>query len=1183
MRSWPAALTALLLLTSGQVLADSGRTTPGLVIETGARHAVSDGISFTPDASELFAWGEDKVIRRWEVGLSGFKDPRSKNLRWPILREQRGSIFALAHSHDGKRVAVGGIGVKTGLVAVINKDAKPGDTGAIPSSLPSAEVNWSIAWSKDDRHVVYGNEKGQVFIWEPGSKAPPAHFTASGKGEATNPVRLITFVGSDHFLSVSSDGRARKWDRREPTAAPSEVGKFRIPNIFRAALSPDGKWVAAAGISIKSTSDEVEAVGKVELIDLTSDDATPVRIEVPTRDNFRPVRCLAFDASSSKLAVGCQEVPKSIKEKDFHRVVGGSVILYDLARRRWSESSAINLSYRAEALAFHPKRSSVLAVSGGESHEIALYNALTGKELGKSAVIRGPANCVWTVAFSKNGRYFAWKDHRAKEPTGRNDWGAGEWRVFDRFRLEVKASPPKDFEPAEPIARYGGWSVEPTRSAGVWEVVGPGTRVRLEGSLYHARLNQTPRCWTFIPPAVKGGPVRLAVGHQWGLSLYECSPGEVKLARLMSGHEGEVMSVAPSPDGKLLLTGARDLTVCCWSLSPWKAGTEMGAGFAVKDGKLVVTAVDTGSPAWEPLNPLRGTDEEANRLKAGDVIDLLYVREENFVYDPQGFYDGEVKKGRLLRLKAEPTRDAKKALAVLNATRPAREYILAKRIGGMGDLVYKLTTVRQRPLWRFFATRADTGNEWVIWRPRDFYYDTSANGDQFVGWHVNDPNLAAMPAFHPLERYRGTDRVGKGGARNGFHRKDKIWPELFNPTPVVDPVVFTDIEAPKVDVSVLKPAAGAAALEIQLSATPQDATKAQQRFTRVVVYVNETELPDPGLKPNMAGVIANAKVSIPSARLKWGDNHVKVVVFNEAGGRGEAEVTTEYTPPGKPSAVLHALCVGINDYKDEDNLPSLKCSEKDATEVAALLQEHTRSGAFGKASVTLLLGKKATAQAILKALDEIGKKARPDDWILVFLSGHGDVEYVKDAGGKFKVDVNKKRIPIEGTYFYPGQDFNEKKPETRLTMKQMFSALAKADGRKLVVLDTCHSGGAAVIPSDSARDVSPDGMRYMVIASCQTDQEALEPETPDAKFPHGFFTQALLDIVKPARKGNPERLAGVPSTALKKQLPEELTRVLGKFGVQKGSKYEDRLYYPAFLIPRSEEGARVFHKPGKEE
>src|SRR5207249_132387 len=152
-------------------------------------------------------------------------------------------------------------------------------------------------------------------------------------------------------------------------------------------------------------------------------------------------------------------------------------------------------------------------------------------------------------------------------------------------------------------------------------------------------INNLPRCYTFVPYADRAGrePVFLAVGHNWGVSLYECRPGEVKLVRIMVGHEGEVMSVAPAPDGKTLVTASRDQT-----------------------------------------------------------------------------------------------------LARLRDVRPSEELLFFKKVRGRE--VVKLTTSRQRPLWRFFVERQaeGRGRDWILWRCRDYFYDTnSARADRYVGWQVN--------------------------------------------------------------------------------------------------------------------------------------------------------------------------------------------------------------------------------------------------------------------------------------------------------------------------------------------------------------------------------------------------------------------------------------------------------------
>src|SRR5438046_3900789 len=103
------ALAALVLLgpPAPAQTARRQRSSPGLVLETGARHATCDVLTFTPDGARLLAVGDDKVVRSWTMQARRFADPRSVNLRWPIYREQRGCIFALALSSDAKRVAIG--------------------------------------------------------------------------------------------------------------------------------------------------------------------------------------------------------------------------------------------------------------------------------------------------------------------------------------------------------------------------------------------------------------------------------------------------------------------------------------------------------------------------------------------------------------------------------------------------------------------------------------------------------------------------------------------------------------------------------------------------------------------------------------------------------------------------------------------------------------------------------------------------------------------------------------------------------------------------------------------------------------------------------------------------------------------------------------------------------------------
>ena len=1178
-----AALAALCLHAAR---ADAGSMTPGLVLNTGARHSTADGIAFTPDGEHLYAWGEDKVVRRWTASASGF-GAQLAPLRWPIMREQRGCIYALAFSADG-RVAVTGSGIMNGLVATI-PTAAGAPAAAVPASLPSSAVNWSVAFTPGGRHVVYGNEDGAVYRWTPGAKDVVAFAGANLRKE--NRVRLVACKGKDELIAVARDGVVRRWSVANPGLAPSEVARFTIPNVFRVALSPDGHWLAASGTGSEGTKEEADAVGVVELIEFAPGGPRLTSFKVPPGVGVeRAVRCLAFDKDSARLAVGCQESPSALGKADFFRVTGGGVFVRDVRAGTWG--GRMGLTYRADAVAFHPTIRDLLATAGGDDHEVRLWNATTARRRAGTTLIRGPGSCVWGVAFSRDGKSFAWQDERAANPKGESDWGGGPWRVFDVARREIKAAAPAGFKPVPPILTADRWKVRATTSSLLWEVEAPdGTRFPLkggDGGLYHPAVNQEPRCWTFIPGDPKvNRPLKLAVGHMWGLSVYDLVGNSLTLSRVLNGHEGEVMAVAPSADGKLLLSGGRDQTVCCWSLEATATGNELGASFALRDGKVVVVRVDSGSPAWEAFNPLKQlTDEQRTvpdrkcALSPGDVVELLIIKNESFVYDPASLYEPAHARGHVNRLYdpegrvIKPSTDPKAALRLLRSIKPQQQYILGKREGGKGPVIFKLTTVRQQPLWRFHGTRAATGREWVIWRPRDFYYDTSANGDQYVGWHVNDTNFAVMPTFLPLERYRGTGRVARP---NGFHRRDKVWADLFDPAPVFDRPVFAEIEAPRVSVTVTKQATAASDLEVTVTAVQADVAQADQQVAGAVICVNDSELPAalaPTLVPNKLGRIVGAKVTVPRSRLRPGANTITVRAFNVAGGRGEGSATATFkSPGGRPT--LYALCVGINKCGGRD-YPNLSFCVADATEIAAVLRQHENSGPFGKPDVRLLGEETATARAILKALKELADKAGPEDWLVVYLSGHGGVEPVRDARGVKRRGPGGKDVAAPGTYFYPCLGYDDDKPETRLTSLQLFDVLKATPCRKLVILDTCHAGGAAVIPGDPARDLTRDGLRYNVIASCQSNQKALEPNDEDKRFRHGFFTFALLDLVGPARvSGVGKRQEGVPSSELRAQLPLRLADVLKTAGA------EDQAYSPAFLLSSPLSSAVLHRARGK--
>src|SRR5207248_11090512 len=109
---------------------------------------------------------------------------------------------------------------------------------------------------------------------------------------------------------------------------------------------------------------------------------------------------------------------------------------------------------------------------------------------------------------------------------------------------------------------------------------------------------------------------------------------------------------------------------------------ELGVSFTVEGGQRLVEDVASGSPGWEA------------GLTTGDQVVLLAFDAKEVAGGPDAWN------------------------ARLKNPVPGKELFFRVKRGKAGT-IDMLTTVRQRPLWRFFPTRDD---EWVLWRWRDFFY-----------------------------------------------------------------------------------------------------------------------------------------------------------------------------------------------------------------------------------------------------------------------------------------------------------------------------------------------------------------------------------------------------------------------------------------------------------------------------
>lgn len=145
----------------------------------------------------------------------------------------------------------------------------------------------------------------------------------------------------------------------------------------------------------------------------------------------------------------------------------------------------------------------------------------------------------------------------------------------------------------------------------------------------------------------------------------------------------------------------------------------------------------------------------------------------------------------------------------------------------------------------------------------------------------------------------------------------------------------------------------------------------------------------------------------------------------------------------------YAVIIGINEYSDRNNLPTLSFAEKDAEDIVNVLTDPT-TGSFDRRNVSLLLGKDATTRRIEKTLyTSIVKGKKDSDIVLVYFSGHGFL-----AGDGQKSFLGSYDVSILQLLSNPNEGLRMDYLHDEIFMQ------TKAQ-KVLFVLDACHSGAFA--------------------------------------------------------------------------------------------------------------------------
>jgi DNA-binding beta-propeller fold protein YncE len=423
---------------------------------------------------------------------------------------------------------------------------------------------------------------------------------------------------------------------------------------------------------------------------------------------------------------------------------------------------------------------------------------------------------------------------------------------------------------------------------------------------------------------------------------------------------------------------------------------------------------------------------------------------------------------------------------------------------------------------------------WVLWTPSG-YYDASPGAEELIGWHLNRGQGAAADFFAAsrlrskfykpgvIDRVLDTldETVALREADNAPARLSATLPQgstqpvrplapsggavAMVPAPVAPVVIPVVAQVLPPVVELLSSAeASATSATVPIKVRGRAANDAPVQTWRVRVngqMVSEVAGLRTQDKPAADGS-RDAAVPVPSQ-----DSEIEVFAENRHGTSAPARVRVSWkgtiAPRDSPGVVggfqikpkLYVLAVGVGNYRHPD-IPKLDLSVKDARDFANAMQ--SQSGKLYRAVETrLLTDEKATAEAVIDALEWMQRQVTQHDIGMVFISGHG------------------MNDPTLGYAYLPVDADPERLRRTTVPMDEFKKTLANLPGKAIFFLDTCHSGNVLGPARRAARndvlgvvnELASAENGVVVFSSSTGRQFSLEA----AAWGNGAFTKALLE------------------------------------------------------------------------